>query len=304
MTCASAAFRIRRCDAGQPDGVRVLRRAGSAIGQPLADEWAALPPSADGDRWLWLAESPATVHAAALLLACPGRTALLFIWPVDRPLDERVVAALAQAAVDHADPARISIIQLLLQTDPSPLSRGLAAAGFVPLAALDYMQRATTCPPATREWPPGFSLHPYRPAVHDLFARTILASYEQTLDCPALLGTRNIDDVIAGHKATGRFLPELWLVLCHGDQGVGVMLLNLVDRTDDCELVYLGLAVSHRGRGLASALVRHGLKLARQQGAAQMLLAVDRQNHPALRLYRSLQFVTTTTRFAWIKATR
>lgn len=283
--------------------MHALRRAGGTVGPSLVEDWSSRRRTGGWGQWLWLAESAAAVHAAALLLECPGRTALLFVWPVDRPLDESVSAALASAAVKEADPGRIRMVQLLLEVERSALSRGLAGAGFIPLAALDYMRRATAAP-TQLELAPGLSLRSYRPALHDLFARTILASYEGTLDCPALLGMRHIEDIIAGHKATGRFVPELWLVVCEGDRGVGVMFINPVESAEACELVYLGLAMSHRGKGLGRALLQHGLGMAREYGSAQMMLAVDRQNQPALGLYRSLGFVTTTTRYAWIKATR
>ena len=53
-----------------------------------------------------------------------------------------------------------------------------------------------------------------RRAVHALFAETILQTYRDSLDCPGLNGVRQIEDIIAGHKASGEFDPALWFLLC------------------------------------------------------------------------------------------
>src|SRR5690606_32125084 len=104
------------------------------------------------------------------------------------------------------------------------------AADFAPLAKLVYMQRATEqlgSRVAQEEFGHGLRTIHWSEAVADVFARAILASYEDTLDCPKLLGLRDIDDVITGHKATGRFEPSMWTVLLDADdQPAAVMLLN------------------------------------------------------------------------------
>ena len=52
-------------------------------------------------------------------------------------------------------------------------------------------------------------LETYQPENHALFAAAIQESYRDTLDCPALSGLRDIEDVIAGHQSVGTFDPAL-----------------------------------------------------------------------------------------------
>jgi len=82
------------------------------------------------------------------------------------------------------------------------------------------------------------------------------------------------------------------------------MLSNPGDHSGTCELVYFGLALPWRGQGLARVLLELGLAHAGEHRLTQMMLAVDRDNEPAVRLYRSLRFVSTPRRIAWIKSVR
>ncbi|MFW6059996.1 MAG: GNAT family N-acetyltransferase, partial [Phycisphaeraceae bacterium] len=216
-------------------------------------------------------------------------------------------AALFRHAAAAQDPERCHLIQALLEPDQPRTREGLLAAGFEELAVLAYMRaRAMVRPheldvsgltPADAE--PIRTLRwseTNRPA----FERAILASYEQTQDCPGLLGRRRIEDILAGHMAAGLFRPDLWSALYAGDEPVGVMLLNDVPASDALELVYLGLAVPWRGRGLARRLVRHGLGQATRCDRSRMILAVDESNAPALHLYRDLGFRSTGRKRAMI----
>ena len=64
-------------------------------------------------------------------------------------------------------------------------------------------------------------------------------------------------------------------------------LLNPASQGQCVELVYLGLALFARGRGLGRRLLRHGIRLLRGRRERLMTLAVDDRNAPALRLYES-----------------
>jgi ribosomal protein S18 acetylase RimI-like enzyme len=135
-----------------------------------------------------------------------------------------------------------------------------------------------------------------------LFARAILASYEQTMDCPGLLGLREVDDIIAGHMATGRFDPSLWYAFYQGDVPVGVMLLGILPPHRSGELIYLGIAPAYRGKGLARPILEHGLGELSARDTTRLLLAVDEANQPAIRLYRHLKFRTSARKAALIRA--
>jgi ribosomal protein S18 acetylase RimI-like enzyme len=133
--------------------------------------------------------------------------------------------------------------------------------------------------------PAGYRWEHYSPATHALFARAVLDTYEQSLDCPAISGLRDIDDVIAGHRATGEFDPSLWFAVCFGEDPAGVLILSPAQHGQMLELVYVGLVPAYRGRGLGDLLMRKALETAAERGAASLSLAVDAANKPALNLY-------------------
>ena len=251
---------------------------------------------------LWEARSGPTLVASVLIVPSAGLTAMMFVSPVS-PATAAVMPHLVRAASCGQDPRRIHLIQCLLDPHQRRQRQALQDAGFDHLATLVYMQRDADLPPGPLDLTEsGITCRQWSATHRDRFARAILASYEGTLDCPGLLGLRSIDEVIEGHQATGRFDPQDWFVFYHGDDPVGVMLLSEVVQRAAYELVYLGLAPAFRGRGLARRILRFGLGVVHQRGASGVLLAVDEQNKPALRLYRNLEFKSTGRKSAMICA--
>ncbi|MEM1212186.1 MAG: GNAT family N-acetyltransferase [Planctomycetota bacterium] len=304
---------------------------------------AGLPPWAASEQ----------LRAAVMGLPQPGKTAMLFLSPSvggwagggragvervgalvrsvsDRLLAESVGGAGAQALEGiEADGGPIRIVQALLDPGQVLEQEALGVAGFSRLAKLVYMAR--TLEPDRRAQQldlsglqaeneagsSGWRELGYSPLTHAAFASGVLASYEDTQDCPGLLGLRTIEDVLAGHRATGRFDPSLWRVLMWGDQPAAVMLLAAVgqlgsDATDagsgatrppaeTYELVYLGVAKPFRGQGLAGRLLRHGMAVVEARGGRRLLLAVDDRNEPAVSLYRALGFRATARKLAMIR---
>ena len=82
---------------------------------------------------------------------------------------------------------------------------------------------------------------------------------------------------------------------------MGVMLLAKLAPRQSVELVYLGVSLAWRGRGLARRMMTVALDDAARCGAVSILLAVDENNAPALRLYRSLSFRPTARKTAMIR---
>ena len=141
---------------------------------------------------------------------------------------------------------------------------------------------------------------------HVVFVRAdaVLASYEDTLDCPKLFGLRDPPDILAGHRATGRFDPSLWTLLRVDTKPVGVVLLNPFPEQRTIELVYLGLAPVVRGRGFGRQLLRHALHLLQGRRERVVTLAVDENNGPALKIYREAGFRSELRRVALIRSLR
>jgi ribosomal protein S18 acetylase RimI-like enzyme len=155
---------------------------------------------------------------------------------------------------------------------------------------LQYLSSEIGSFPTAWRWGDREKLITWSDEVRPVFERAILSSYEGTLDCPGLLGLRQIGDVIAGHMASACFVPELWFALVEQGEARAVMLLNVIPQRNAVELTYLGVGVAWRGRGYGRMLLEHGFYAAKRYGAGQVLLAVDRSNTPALRLYERMGF--------------
>ena len=130
-----------------------------------------------------------------------------------------------------------------------------------------------------------------------------MGSYQQTLDCPALSGLRDVDDVIAGHQAVGIFDPQLWSVVVENGRPLWLPAAGGGTAARALELVYLGLSPEKaRGRGFgakASLMEPRAGGHAARRHFAVMSLAVDEKNVPALALYRRCGY-RRVRRAAWL----
>jgi ribosomal protein S18 acetylase RimI-like enzyme len=245
---------------------------------------------------------PATVAGMCLWVPAPGKTAMLFgPSQSDHPETASATAAAVVATLEDARAHGVLLVQALVEPSDAAGKTVFAAAGLTHLAALTYMERKPPVQPPEFSLPGDVLMEPYCAATHADFCHAISASYEQTLDCPALSGLRSIEDVIEGHKAVGPFDPQLWSVLKIGGRAVGCLLLADVPARRALELVYLGLAPSVRGRGLGRLLMRRVLAIASRRHFELATLAVDAANVPAVRLYRRSGYASVGQRVALIK---
>ncbi|HEV7299360.1 MAG TPA: GNAT family N-acetyltransferase [Tepidisphaeraceae bacterium] len=233
---------------------------------------------------LWLALRDGRLVWAALPVVNPGRTMLLLMPDEPPTTDSPAAVALLNAVCDHFGGRGITLAQALLEPGATVADLLATQAGFLPLAELIYLQADIRRVPTAAQV--GIHWRTYSSAAHDLFARTILQTYADSLDCPALNGLRDIEDIIVGHKGPGAFRPDLWL-LATDDTGtpLGVLLLAQIADGDTLELVYLGVVPAARGRGIAQAMMREAMAIGRSLQATRLTLAVDSRNTPALRLY-------------------
>ncbi len=249
---------------------------------------------------LWLAErtGEGTAAWAVLPVLSPGRT-LLLLGPAHPPpgagTDGAAVAgALVGRVCDHFASRGVHLAQVLLDPADAASRQLYESRGFGRVAELLYLQGAPRRKAPAPALPPGHYWVAYGPHTHDAFVSAIAETYHQSLDCPALNGLREMEDVLAGHKASGEFDPALWLLLCEDVPGPagkrapvarGVLLLSVMPPGDALELVYLGLTPAARGRGLGDVLVKQALATAAARRASRLSLAVDSANAPALKLY-------------------
>ena len=198
----------------------------------------------------------------------------------------------------------IHLAQVLIDPNNGSARHLYAQCGFADLAVLDYLQTEVRSSLTPAKLPFGFSWESYSTVTHAKFARTILSSYESSLDCPALSGMRNIEDVIASHKASGEFDPNHWFLLYERENPLAVLLLAASPRTDAMELVYLGLVPSARGRGLGALVLRKALRTTLEADIGRLTLAVDANNTPALKLYYRHGLEKIGSKFAMIRDLR
>lgn len=279
-----AEYRPARADEVHDGIALVLSHEGVPAGQEQVREFAQFASSRGIDLGhLWLAGANGQMAWAILPVVSPGKTMLL-LTPSHLP-QELDGGPLVEGVCGWFGRSGGHLAQVLAQPQELPLRQFFASHGFREIAELHYLQ-ASARSVGPLPLPHGFHWALYSPATHALFARAITASYQDSLDCPAMGGLRDVEDVIAGHRASGEFDPRFWFVLMDpAEEPCGVLLLTRVPRNDLAELVYLGLSPNARGRGLGDLLMRQAFWAVGQMRLGRLTLAVDSKNAPALHLY-------------------
>ena len=241
---------------------------------------------------------------AAAALAGPGRAAVVLCSPLaDADAAEAAAGTLRSL---NGGLAGVRVAQALVETDRPHERAALRAAGYESLATLVYMGAEAEGPAGGAPAPlqiggEALEEEPWSAGTAPRFAAAVEASYEDTLDCPGLVGRRPTDEVLEGHRAAGgpgAFAPGRWRVFSDARGPVAVLLLARLPHEPTLEVVYLGVAARARGRGLGRALLERARAEARRTGAGRVALAADAANRPALKLYRSAGFRTLQRRFA------
>src|SRR5438128_1016824 len=254
---------------------------------------------------LWVAEQEGKLAQATLPVISPGRTMLLFASAPGSKAGEATLGRLIDAACNAAAARDVHLAQALIDPSEEPMRRVYLGAGFDQMSELIYLQGTPHPDAAEPRVLPDFRWTHYSEASHAQFAATILATYQNSLDCPALNGRRTIEDIIDGHKASGIFNPQHWLLLCRGSQALGVLLLASSGRGQDVmELVYLGLAPGSRGQKLGEVLVRQAFSIVSAENHQRLSLAVDARNVPALKLYYRHGMTRVTSKMAFMRDLR
>ena len=253
----------------------------------------AMAPGAEGED---------LIAGVCLWVPSPGNSAMLF-GPALSEFPETAAATQSAiiAALDDAQQAGVVLVQSLMEPSDAAGKTVFAGAGLTQLATLTYMERRPPIQPPAFTLPGDLTLAAYEAQTHRYFCQAITASYERTLDCPALSGMRSVEEVIEGHKAVGIFDPQLWGVLMRSGRPIGCVLLAEIPARRALELAYLGLAPEARGQGLGRILMQRVLAIASRRHFEVATLAVDAANAPAVRLYRRCGYTSVAQRVAMIR---
>jgi ribosomal protein S18 acetylase RimI-like enzyme len=242
---------------------------------------------------LWIAHRKGRIVGALLTQPLAGRAAAVWAPEVDATWWRSATAvALVRAALADLKRRGFIIAQALLdESAPRCGASDLTQGGMPQITELIYLERTTRVPLPVRPDVPAFVWQGFGPASEADFRAVLQATYSGSLDMPELEGIRSLDDILASHRAGGRFVASRWQVgQIHSEPAsAAVLLLSEIPDRDAWEVAYLGLTPSARGRGLGRAALAHALATA-ADCVPRLELAVDVRNHPATRLYRTAGF--------------
>ncbi len=246
---------------------------------------------------LWVARRRGRLLGALLTQPLAGRAAAVWAPEVDTSWGRAALAsALIRGALDDLRVRGFRIAQALVDASaPRTAAVDLVRGGLPKITVLTYMHRDTARPiglTLARPRAPSFEWRPYGPETEAEFRDVLQATYAGSLDMPELEGIRSLDDVMASHRAAGRFDPSRWRVgtLPGEPETAAILLLSEVPDRPAWEIAYLGLTPPARGRGLGRSALAYALDLARPN-VPRLELAVDDRNHPARHLYDVAGFI-------------
>jgi mycothiol synthase len=235
------------------------------------------------------------------VLLMPGRTGIVMIpTPGEHGIVPERQHAVTVAALERLAGHHLYFAQALLEPEALAKRALLERIGFKPLAPLMYLERDVAFP--WTDPPPANAAQwvRYEACTHAEFASVVLATYQDSLDCPELTGLRPIDDVLAAHRASGQFDPALWELARIDGQSAGCMLLSRAAHVPLLEIVYMGVVAACRRRGVGALLLRRALEQCRAVAAHRLMVVVDDRNEPAKRLYTRFSFAPVTNRDAYL----
>ena len=271
-----------------------------AAGRELVPSFAAYMEQSVPEWVGWRTGAATRPRALLLTLLMPGRTALAVLPSPDaHGIDKAAQSHLMQVGVAALADRGLHYAQALVEPNADAKRMLLTRVGFTRLAPLVYLERDALYPWVNPPAPEDGEWVNFSDATCAEFEHVILATYQSSLDCPELTGIRPIEDVLAAHRAAGRFDSRLWeLIRVRGD-AAGCLLLAQLPQAGLLEVVYMGVLPEHRGRGVGAILLRRALEHCRATRTPRLSLVVDDRNAPAQRLYARLGLAPVTRRDAY-----
>jgi ribosomal protein S18 acetylase RimI-like enzyme len=239
---------------------------------------------------LWAGWRRGKVIGALLSQPLGGRAAAIWAPEVESSWRRASTAiALVRAALEDYRARGFRLAQALLdESAPREGPADLSGGGMPHVTDLVYLEAQTADPLAVRPGLPQINWVPFSPDTEATFQAALQTTYIGSLDMPELEGLRSLDDILASHRATGRFVPDRWQLgrVESEPDAFAVLLLSAALDHDAWEVAYLGLSPPARSRGLGRAVLAHAMHLARPH-TSKLELAVDVRNLPAHHLYRA-----------------
>ncbi len=224
-------------------------------------------------------------HGVFVCQLVPGGGSL--VWPPSAHGNVALEDQLIRAGCAWLRQQGARLAQCLLAEEEVSLAESLLRNGFKYITDLNYLCcRLLGQYPAL---PKTLQLETYNEQHPEEFHTTLARSYEQSLDCPEVNGSRSIDEVIQGHRAQGVFDPSRWWLIRQSGTAAAVLLLA-EPTPGEWEVAYLGVVPEARRLGIGRAVLWHALRTARQARADRVVLSVDVRNVPAVRLYNRIGF--------------
>lgn len=309
----------------RPAAVELLLGRGGRVPPEAVERFCRQAPDLGIDLELMAATrhttAPDTPTQVCLPVPGAGGTVMLFVAGLPsggaRPGQDHTerAAAIRHAVRTASERRTVKLVQALLEPRETASAPGYEEAGMSRLAELLYLARPLKLQESVKHlvsadgvrrpdggaWPAGITVRPLGPEDTDerMQRTALLASYERTLDCPELAGLRDIDDIVAAHRAVGEYDPAMWWLVERSGKPEGCVLLNRCSLQGCVELVYIGLSPAVRGLGLGDALMRCAIGVSAGL-ERELRCAVDSRNTPARRLYDRLGFRDAGRRIAFV----
>ena len=288
----------------------------AALGRLLTPPNAAPPPPStvrglrktlrEEEARLWCAGPTGDPLGAVLALPRPGRIEMLLGTPLGPADDPTATGRCLKAALEAGVQSDNHLAQLVHVPEAVGTAEAATLGGMEWLAELQFLRTASV-PEPTASRVPGATQQPSITwcDCDDLDPRTLhellLETYIDAQDCPGLRGRRDPEDILVGHEASG--VRHQWMAASIGTELVGVLLMAETPERHLLQVLYVGLVPKHRGQGLGWQLMEKANQVAITR-KLPLSLHVDRQNTPALKLYRRFELQARESRVAWIAEIR
>jgi len=255
---------------------------------------AGQPP--DG---LWTAYRGDLLVAAMFAQIAPGNSVSVAPPRVIAGQPPELAARMLQQVAIHWQRAGVKLAQALLEDDHGPDADLLIRGGFRHVSNLLYLVSLSSAFPTEPPVSP-LEFDAFDPNNPQRLIRLIERTYQGSLDCPEVDGVRGTQDVLAGYQANGVFDRSRW-VIAHDSADVGCVLLTDHPRSNQWELIYMGVVPEARGRGYGVAIARQAQWMTRLAGRDRLVLAVDAANDPAIGMYAAAGFIAWDHRSVFVR---